>query len=122
MGLQPETVTVQSDLAQVYKYQMGRNEEGAIQFSATYYDRTGNGYKLKHIKFCVNARKYFFTCKGNQTLEQVAQRGCGASIYEDMQNLTGHSPVLGNLLWLTLLEQGVGLDDLKRSLPNSMIL
>lgn len=38
-------------------------------------------------------------------LEEVAQRVCGFSIHRDTENLTGHG--VGNLLQLTLLEQGV---------------
>lgn len=92
-GFQPEAVKAQRDLANVYKYLMGRNEEGPVLYLAISSDRTrGNGYKLKHMKFHVNARKYFFTCKGDQTLEQVAQRGCGVAIYGNIQNLTGHNP------------------------------
>lgn len=31
-------------------------------------------------------------CKGDQTWEQVAQRGCGVSDLGDIQNLAGHGP------------------------------
>lgn len=34
----------------------------------------------------------FFYCKGGQTLEKVAQRGCWGSILGDLQSVTGVSP------------------------------
>lgn len=33
-----------------------------------------------------------FSCKGDRTLEQVAQRECGVSILRDIQNSTGQGP------------------------------
>ena len=53
-------------------------------------DRTRrNGCKLKYRKFSLSRRR---SCEGSQTVEQVAQRGCGLSIFGDTQNLTGHGP------------------------------
>jgi len=55
------------------------------------------------------------------TLEQVAQSGCGVSICGDTQSLIGHSP--GN--WTqsqATCSRGTGLDDLERSLPTSTTL
>lgn len=37
-------------------------------------------------------RKSIFFCKGDQTLEQVAQRGCGVSDLGDIKNLAEHGP------------------------------
>lgn len=34
----------------------------------------------------------FLHCNDDQTLEQVAQKGCGVSICGDIKNLTGHVP------------------------------
>ncbi|KAK4811097.1 hypothetical protein QYF61_016383 [Mycteria americana] len=55
---------------------------------------TGNGHKLKYRKFCLNIRKKtpLFYCEGGQTLEQVAQRGCGVSVLGDIKNPTGCGP------------------------------
>ena len=57
-------------------------------------------------------------CDGE--VEQVAQRGCGVSFYEDIQDLFGCLPV-GPIVEYLLL-QGVRLDDLLRSLPTHVIL
>ena len=51
-------------------------------------------------------------CEGGQTLEQVAQEGCGDSITGDTQNPTEQVPAV----------EKVGLDDFQRSLPHSAIL
>jgi len=53
---------------------------------------TAIGHKLYYRKFHLKVRKSFFYCKHDQTLAQVAQRGCGVSILEDIQNLTGRGP------------------------------
>lgn len=46
-GFQPEAAKAQRDLANVYKYLMGRNEEGP-RLLALAADRTrGSGYKFK---------------------------------------------------------------------------
>lgn len=45
---------------------------------------------------------------GGQTLPQVSQRGCGVSIFEDIQNPTGHSagqPALGSSPRVRSLDQ-----------------
>lgn len=33
-------------------------------------------------------KKNHFYCEGSQTLEQVAHRDCGISVFRDMQNVT----------------------------------
>ena len=40
-----------------------------------------NGHKLKYRKFHLNIRKKLFYHEGDQTPEQVAQRGCGVSTF-----------------------------------------
>ncbi|KAK4817922.1 hypothetical protein QYF61_002763 [Mycteria americana] len=61
-----------------------------------------------------------FYCEGDRALAQIAQGGCGVSILGDVQKPL--NMVLGSLLWVALLEQGVGPDDLQRFLPTSAIL
>jgi len=51
-----------------------------------------NGHKLNHMKLYPNTRKTFYWESG-QTLEEVAQGGCGVSIFGDIPDLTGHCPV-----------------------------
>lgn len=53
-------------------------------------DRTrGNGHNLEKKKQQNSIRTQEET---SQTLEQVAQRGCGVCISEHIQNLTGNRP------------------------------
>lgn len=47
----------------------------------------------------------FFYCAGGQTLQNASQRGCGVFFNGNIQKWTGW--VMGNLLSLTLLEQGL---------------
>lgn len=65
-------------------------------------------------------RKHFFCHECGQTLEQVAQRRCEVSILRDIETLI--STALGNLPWLTCSEQVVGLGDLQRHFPTSVVL
>lgn len=61
-----------------------------------------------------------FHCEGHQTLEQVAQRGCGVSVLGESQNMCGHN--LGQpTLVDSALSRGFDLDDLQSSLPTSTI-
>jgi len=75
------------DLINGYKYPMGGNEEERARlFSVVPTDRT-TGHKLKARKLNLNTQKHsFFSpplyCDGDQTLEQVAQRGCEVSSVE----------------------------------------
>jgi len=59
----------------------------------------------KYKTFCLNKR--LFHSEGGQTLEDFAQRGCGASILGSTQNWTGHSreqPALGDHAWAGQLD------------------
>lgn len=42
------------------------------------------------LKFIPIFKNIYFYCLIGQIVEQVAQRGCGISILEDIQNMTGH--------------------------------
>ncbi|KAJ7409059.1 hypothetical protein WISP_116771 [Willisornis vidua] len=52
--------------------------------------------------------------------QMVALRCCAVFTLGDIQEPSGHA--LGNLLSVILLSRGVGLNDLRRSLPTSTIL
>ncbi|KAK4832362.1 hypothetical protein QYF61_021961 [Mycteria americana] len=76
---------------------MGGNEEERHRFFSVVTRTRGNGHKLKHMKFHLNTRQHFFYCEGDQTLAQVAQRGCEVSVCGDIytrvfQHLSYHLP------------------------------
>lgn len=64
---------------------------------------------FQHFKF----KKTLFYYDGCWILVQVAWRGCGEDILEDIQSPTRHNP--GPLLWVSLLEQGWDLMDTEGS-------
>lgn len=99
---------------------MKKREPDSSFFLST--DRTRSSReKFQNRKLNLNRWKcFFFLFGGGQTLDNFAQSGCGASILWDIQNLTGQHP--GQPPLVTLLEQGVGPDDLKRSLPTKQFL
>lgn len=45
-----------------------------------------------HSKFYLHSRKNFLYCVGDHALEQIAQRGCGASCTGDIKKLLGQYP------------------------------
>lgn len=69
--------------------------------------RRGTGHKIEH-------RKYFFDVQVAEPLAQTAQRSC--RVFLEIFCL---GKVLDTLLCVALLEQGIGSNDLQRSLPTS---
>lgn len=63
-------------------------------------------------------QKNVIHCEGDQTLAQVAQRGCGVSVLGDTQMLTEHGPEHPAVLGPACSEVGA---DFQRSLPTSAI-
>ena len=58
--------------------------------------------------------------EGDGALEQAAQGGCGVFFLEIFKTLL--DAVLCSLLWVTLLQQGIGLGDPQRALPAPAVL
>ena len=89
----------------------GSKEDGAVLLSVVPKQRTrGNGHKMKYAKFHVNTGKLPSYCSDGWTLEQVSQRGCGASIPGDTKTLIGHGlgqPALSGLVQSRILDYKV---------------
>jgi len=85
-------------------------------------DRTmGNGHKLKPGKFRLNMRKNFFPLRVTEHWNRLPREVVESPSLE-MILKTRLDKVLCSLLWVTLLWQGVGLDDPQRSLPTPTML
>ena len=89
-------------------------------------DRTrGSGLKLHQGRFRLDIRKNFFTERTSSLrvmepwprLPREAVESPSVEIFQTHLNT-----VLCSLLWVTLLGQGVGLDDPQRSLPTPNVL
>lgn len=94
-----------------------KTETGSFQW----YLMTGQTQvEVQEILFKHKWTKNWFYCKCDQTLEQVAQKGCGISILADLQTPSGHDPGQAALAD-PALSRGVRLDKLHRSLPASVI-
>ena len=97
----------QGDLINAYKYLKGRcREDGARLFPVEPSDRTrGNGHKLKHRRVPLNIMKHiFFYCEDAEhwhRLPREVVESPSSEIFKCCLDM-----VLGNLLWVTLLEWG----------------
>jgi len=90
-------------------------------FSVVPSDRTrGNGHKLKQRKLQLNMRKNFFPLRVTETWHRLPREVVESPSLELFE--TRLDKVLCGLLWVTLLQQGVGLGDPQRSLPTPTIL
>jgi len=68
-------------------------EDRARFFSVAPSNRTRDkAHKLKHRHFHLNIREHFFYWEAVQALAQLAHRGCGVSVLEDIQKLSGYRP------------------------------
>ena len=70
------------DLIVALQYLKGEyKQEGERLFTRVDSDRTReNGFKLRQGRFRLDMRRKFFHREGDDTLEQVAQGGCGCPI------------------------------------------
>ena len=84
-------------------------------------DRTRrNGHKLKHRILQLNMRRNSFPVRVPEQWHRLPREGVESPSLETFK--THLDVFLCPLLWVCLLKQGVGQDDLQRSLPTSVIL
>ena len=113
---------LRGDLRKASKYlQGGCQEDGARLFPVVPSDRTrGNKHKLKQRKLQLKMRKNFFPLRVTEPWPRLPREAVESPSLEIFK--TCLDAVLCPLLWVTLLGQGVGLDDPQGSLPTPTIL
>ena len=113
---------LRGDLINASKYlQGGCQEDGARLCSVVPSNRTrGTGHKLKQRKLQLNTRKNFFLLRVTEPWLRLPREVVESPSLEIFQPRL--DVVLCSLLWVTLLQQGVGLGDPQRSLPTLNIL
>lgn len=125
-------------LITVYKYLVwGSKDDGGRLFSVVASDKAqGIVHELKYRKFHLIIKRYFLcVCVyvTGQPLEQVSQRGYGASIFGDAQKWVGCGPVQSGFDdfalswgdswgWMGNRGGNCGLNRQRLSLPTSMIM
>ena len=84
-------------------------------------DRTGGGgHGLKHGGFRLSMRRNFFPLRVPEPWPRLPREAVESPSLEIFQPRL--DKVLGSLLWVTLLGQGVGLGDPQRSLPTPTMI
>ena len=75
---------------------------------------------MKHKRVCLNIRKHFFAVGVTEHWSRLPGEFVDSPSLEILKSCL--DMVLGNQLWVALLEQGLRPDDLQRSLPTSTSL
>ena len=114
--VQPGAEQAQGHLIGVCKYLEGRcRGDGARLFSVVPGDRTrGRGHQRAHRRVPLNIRKHFSTVRVTEHRHRLPRAVVESPSTEILKSCL--DTVLGNRLWVALMEQGVGQGDLQRCL------